>query len=92
MFTGLSELIAGRPARVPYESAFVAEVRVEAERPPEPRLLRFVFVCWVLIAVKHVAVIWAVQHYHMPFHQLVVNLPTWIFGVMATASLYVKRG
>ena len=31
---------------------------------------KFILVCWLLIVVKHVAVIWAVHHYAVPFHQL----------------------
>lgn len=86
MFTSLTQWIARRPATSgAYAGAFVQQVNV-ADRPVprDPRLVRFIFICWVLIAVKHVAVIWAVKHYHMPFHQLIVNFPTWMLGVMAT--------
>jgi hypothetical protein len=91
MFTGLLEWIAGRPAKAPYERAFVQDVRVARRRAPDPRIERFILVCWILIAVKHVAVIWAVHHYHMPFHQLIVNAPTWIFAVIATAAYYLRE-
>lgn len=89
MLTGLLQWIADRPARAPYEDAFVAEVLPPRPRR-DPRLLRFLVVCWILIAVKHVAVIWLVQHYRMPFHQLVVNFPTWLLGAAATL-LYLRR-
>lgn len=91
MFSGLLQWIAGRPAKGPYERAFVRDVQVRRERAPDPRLLRFVLICWLLIAVKHVAVLWAVHHYRMPFHPLIVNLPTWLFGLVATAALHFRR-
>lgn len=92
MFTSLTQWIARRPAAgAAYSGAFVTGVEVEEPRAPrDPRLVRFIFICWVLIAVKHVAVIWAVQHYHMPFHQLIVNFPTWLLGTVAT-TLYLRR-
>ncbi|MDP2138440.1 MAG: hypothetical protein Q8J74_11380 [Candidatus Didemnitutus sp.] len=68
---------------------------VEVQRAPEPRnprVERFILICWVLIAIKHGLVIWAMHHYRMPFHQLPVNAPTWLFGVLATAAYYGRRG
>jgi hypothetical protein len=91
MFTGLLQWIAGRPAGTPYERAFVQDVRVRRRRAPDPRIEKFILVCWVLIAVKHVLVIWAVHAYRMPFHQLIVNGPTWIFALLATAAYYWRE-
>lgn len=91
MFTGLLQWIAGRPASGPYERAFVREVRVQGARAIDPRLRRFVLICWLLIAVKQGAVVWAVHHYQMPIHPSIVNLPTWLFGLTATAALYIRR-
>lgn len=91
MFTGIVQWISGRaPAGGAYDHAFVQDVRVVQRAKPDPRVVRFLFICWMLIAVKHVLVIWAVLHYHMPFHQLIVNFPTWLFGVIATV-LYFRR-
>lgn len=92
MLTSLTQWIARRPATSgAYAGAFVHGVEVgERPGPRDPRMMRFILVCWVLIAAKHVAVIWAVHHYHMPFHQLVVNFPTWLIGTVATA-LYLRR-
>lgn len=91
MFTGLLEWIAGRPAGPPYERAFVSAVRVRKRRTPDPRVEKFILICWLLIAVKHVVVIWVVHHYRMPFHQLIVNAPTWIFALLATAVYYRRE-
>jgi hypothetical protein len=77
-----------------YERAFVEEVTVYHPVPPDPRVERFIFICWVLIAIKHLAVIWVVSHYTMPFHQLWVNAPTWLLGLVATGAYYysLRRG
>jgi len=41
--------------------------------------------------VKHVAVIWAVHHYAVPFHQLWVNAPTFALGLLATGAYYLRE-
>jgi hypothetical protein len=69
----------------------VEEVHVSRPESRDPRVERFILICWGLIAVKHVAVIWAVWHYHVPFHQLWVNAPTWLLGVVATLVYYNLR-
>ena len=71
-----------------YERAFVDEVNAREMTPPDPKVERIILICWFLIAIKHVAVIWAVYHYAIPFHQLWVNAPTWIFGTAATVVYY----
>lgn len=91
MFANLLHLISGRPpspevARQP----FVEAIHVERREPPNPRVERLIFICWILIAVKHVAVIWACQRYPVPFHQLWINFPTWLLGVLATAIYYAR--
>jgi len=47
-------------------------------------------VAWILIAVKHAAIIWACRNYPVPFHQLWINFPTWLLGALAT-GLYFGR-
>jgi len=89
MFPNLVALITGRPPPPEVEhQAFVEEVRVQDREPRNPRVERLILICWVLIAVKHVAVIVAVHRYHVPFHQLWVNFPTWLLGVLATGIYY----
>ena len=89
MFTNFIQLITGRPGREG-SSAFVQEVHVTEHEPVarDPRVERLILICWVLIAVKHVAVIWAVRHYSLPFHQLWINFPTWLLGALATGVYY----
>lgn len=67
---------------------FVLRVTVVKNTPRNPRVDWLILVCWLLIAVKHVAIIWAVNHYPIPFHQLWINFPTWLLGVLATGIYY----
>lgn len=90
MFPDLLQWISRRPAP-DYDRAFVSEVLVRVPRRADPRVERFILVCWVLIALKHVVVIWAVHHYHVPFHQLWVNAPTWLAGLAATLAYYRRE-
>ena len=88
MFANLLQLIARRPTPAVAHHAFIEEVRLAASEPRNPRAERIILICWLLIAVKHLAVIWAVQRYPVPFHQLWVNFPTWLLGVLATGVYY----
>ena len=75
---------------VDYERGFVTEVQVIRRLPPDPRMLRFLLICWVAIAIKHVAVIYACLHWPVPFHQLWINAPTFALGLLAT-GVYWRR-
>lgn len=88
MFANFVQLLTGRPAPEVEHRAFVEEVRVSGQEPRNPRVERLILICWLLIAVKHVAVIWAVHRYAVPFHQLWVSFPTWLLGVLATGVYY----
>jgi len=87
MFADLIQWINRRTPEA-YEQAFVAEVTVSRPEPSDARLEMFILICWGLIAVKHIAVIWAVHHYTVPFHQLWINAPTFMLGLLATALYY----
>ena len=89
MFANLFQLITGRPPVPDIERrAFVQEVRVREVKRRNPKVEKMILVCWILIAVKHVLIIWACQHYPVPFHQLWVNFPTWLLGALATGLYY----
>ena len=92
MFANLVQLITGRPPpREVERSAFVADVRVRHRERRNPRVDRMILFCWILIAVKHLLIIWACQNYpRIPFHQLWVNFPTWLLGALAT-GIYFGR-
>ncbi len=88
MFPNLLDLIGRRPTPERERHAFVEEVQVRDVEHRNPKVERFILGCWVLIAVKHVLVIVAVYRYHIPFHQLWVNFPTWLIGVVATGVYF----
>ena len=88
MFANLLALIAGTPTPEIEQRAFVEEVRVTEREPRNPKVERLILVCWILIAVKHVLIIWACHRYPVPFHQLWINFPTWLLGVLATGLYY----
>ena len=90
MFADLFQL---KTRRAPdgIDLAFVAEVNLHQPVPRDPRVEKIILVCWGLIAVKHVAVIWAVRHYAVPFHQLWINAPTFLLGLLATLAYYVRE-
>lgn len=90
VFANLLQLISRRPSAEAARHAFVEEVVVSDREPRNPRVERLIFICWVLIAIKHVAIIWVCHRYPVPFHQLWVNFPTWLLGVLAT-GIYMWR-
>jgi hypothetical protein len=90
MFADLLRLISRRTAEV-YEYAFVKEVHAVRGIPADPKVEKLILACWGLIALKHIAVIWAVHRYAVPFHQLWINFPTFLLGVIATAAYYWRE-
>ena len=89
MFANLFQLITGRPAVPGIErDAFIEDVRVRHVESRSKRVEWLILGCWVLIALKHVLIIWACRHYPVPFHQLWVNFPTWLLGALATGIYY----
>ena len=90
MFASFLHLLARRPAADTNHDPFVTSVVVRDNDARNPRVERVIFICWVLIAVKHVAIIWACERYPVPFHQLWINFPTWLLGALATA-IYLSR-
>jgi hypothetical protein len=90
MFANLLQYFFHRPPAA-VDTAFITEVRVPRPVPASPRAEKIILLCWGLIAVKHVAVIWAVRHYAVPFHQLWVNFPTFLLGLVATWAYYARE-
>jgi hypothetical protein len=87
MFANLLQWISRREADA-LAHDFVEEVHASRPVPRDPRVEKVILACWLLIAVKHVAVIWAVHHYRVPFHQLWINAPTFLLGLVATLAYY----
>jgi hypothetical protein len=89
MFANLLQFLSPRdPAD--FDRAFIRSVEVKRPVPRDPRAEKIILLCWALIAVKHVLVIWAVHRYAMPFHQLWVNFPTFLLGAVATWAYYAR--
>lgn len=90
MFANLLNYFSSRdPAD--HRHSFVESVEVKRPVPANPRAEKVILLCWVLIAVKHVAVIWAVWRYAVPFHQLWINFPTFLLGLVATWAYYARN-
>ena len=89
MFANLLKFFAGRDPD-DFDRVFIEEVHVRRSVPASPRAEKIILACWGLIAVKHVLVIWAVHHYAVPFHQLWVNFPTFLLGLVATWAYYAR--
>jgi len=52
---------------------------------------RFILICWLLIALKHTAVLYACYHWPVPFNALWINAPTFLLGLLATAVYYWRH-
>ncbi|MSU69480.1 MAG: hypothetical protein EXS39_01625 [Opitutaceae bacterium] len=48
-------------------------------------------ICWGLIVLKSVVVIWAVSYYAIPINPMWVIAPTVIFAFVTTAAYYLLR-
>jgi hypothetical protein len=95
MFANLVQLITGsHPTPEIDRHAFVQEVRVRPVERRNRKVERTILICWILIAIKHVLIIWVCHRYPVPFHQLWVNFPTWLLGALATGIYFgrVNRG
>ncbi len=90
VFTNLLRLISGRLKTEP-DANFVLEVQPRPSSERDPKLERFILICWGLIAVKHVFIIYACAHWPVPFHQLWINAPTFALGLLATIIYYARR-
>jgi hypothetical protein len=90
MFANLLQLIAHRPPPG-FDREFVMEVRVRRKSPPNPRVERFILICWLLIAVKHALVLYACWRWPVPFNALWINAPTFALGALATSVYYWRR-
>jgi len=55
------------------------------------RVETLIYFCWGLIVLKSFVVVWAVNHYAMPFNPLWVIGPTVTFAFLATSLYYWLR-
>jgi membrane protein YdbS with pleckstrin-like domain len=55
------------------------------------RVQTIIYVLWGLIIAKSFLVVWAVNHFAIPFSPLWVIAPTVTFAFVATAAYYLMR-
>jgi hypothetical protein len=89
MLADFIRLISRRPP-MHYERGFVREVSVRERPPRNPRVERVIEACWVVIALKSVAVVWLFARYHVPVNPLWVIAPTLVFAALCTL-VYLLR-
>ena len=89
MFADLVRLI-NRRASADYDRGFVREVRVRARAPRNPRVERLLAICWGVIVIKCLAVVWLFDHYRIPVNALWVIAPTIVFATLCTV-VYLLR-
>ena len=89
MFANFLQLIT---RRVPsdYDMAFVQAVKVKERSPRNLRLEKWILAGWVFITIKSFAVIWAIDHWHVPVNPLWVIVPTVLFASLCTL-VYFRR-
>ncbi len=89
MLADFVRLIHRRPP-ADYEQGFVRAVRVRTRSPRNRRVERVIWICWAIIAVKCVGVVWLFGRYHVPVSSLWVIAPTVIFAALCTL-VYLLR-
>ena len=89
MLADLVRLI-NRRASADYERGFVREVKVRARTPRNTRVERLFAICWAVILVKSLVVVWLFSRYHVPVNALWVIAPTIVFATLCT-TVYLLR-
>jgi len=68
-------------------------VRPAAKREPIARNAlaeRLILAGWLVIVAKNLLVIWAIDHWAVPFHPYWINVPTILMAGLVTA-VYLRR-
>jgi hypothetical protein len=89
MLADFVRLINRRPP-VDYERGFVRGVSVSTRSPRNRKVERVIVICWGIILLKCLGVVWLFSHYHVPVSSLWVIAPTVIFAALCTV-LYLLR-
>ncbi len=89
MLTSLAWLHVRRvPA--PYERAFVRSVTTREPIARDAWAEKLILAGWLVIVVKSLLVIWAIDHWRVPFHPYWINVPTILMAALVTA-IYLRR-
>jgi hypothetical protein len=88
----LSDFVRLRNRRPPadYDRGFVRGVSVSRRAQRNPRVERVIAICWAIIAIKSVVVVWLFNRYHVPVSPLWVIAPTVAFASLCTL-VYLLR-
>lgn len=84
MLTTLLRLITRHPPAA-YERAFVHDVQVRERIARNPRVERLILAGWLVIVIKCFAVLWAIDHWAVPFHPYWIIVPTILMAALCTA-------
>jgi hypothetical protein len=89
MLADFVRLIHRRPPAA-YERGFIRGVTVSSRSPRNRSVERVILICWAIIILKCVAVVWLFDHYHVPVSPLWVIAPTVVFAALCTL-VYLLR-
>ena len=87
MLTTLLRLITRLPP-APYEGAFVHDVQVRERIARHPGVERLILAGWLVIVIKCFVVLWAIDHWAVPFHPYWIIVPTILMAALCTAVYY----
>lgn len=90
MLTALLQLVLRRvPAG--YERAFIRGVEVKVPVVRNPWVERLILAGWLLVVVKCFVIIWAIDHWAVPFHPYWIIAPTIMMAALSTAIYYWRH-
>ena len=73
-----------------YERTLSDERIGQPTRRPQDRrrVMQVIRICWVILIVKSLLVVWACDRHETPFSPLWIVAPTLVFGMIATVVYY----
>ncbi len=84
MLTALAWLHVRR-ATAPYERAFIRRVVTRESIARNAWAEKLILAGWLVIVGKCLLVIWAINHWRVPFDPYWINIPTVLMAALATA-------
>lgn len=87
MLTSLLQLFRRR-SLADYERAFIQDIQVRERIARSPWVERLIWVGWLFIVAKCLVVIWAIDHWAVPFNPYWIIVPTILAAGLCTAVYY----
>ena len=87
MLTTFLQLITRR-APANYDRAFIHDVAVKERVARNRWVERLILAGWLAIVVKSFVVIWAIDHWSVPFHPYWIIVPTILMAALCTAVYF----